>query len=87
MRCYMGSDGDSYPQYTLYDLEEIMDVKYDTSKYVEIKILKQATLYIKNGAKLVDVYVKNNIVDELIFVFEKADTQELYYKWKNKELR
>ena len=64
-----------------------MDVKYDASKYVEIKILKQATLYIKNGAKLIDCYVRNNIVDELIFVFSKEDTQELYYKWKNRELR
>ena len=64
-----------------------MDVKYDKSKYVEIAILKQAMLYIKNGAKLIDCYVRTNVVDELIFVFEKVDTQELYYKWKNHELK
>ena len=64
-----------------------MEVKYDKSKYVEIRILKQATLYIKNGAKLVDVYVRNNIIDELVFVFEKEATKELYYKWKNHELK
>ena len=64
-----------------------MDVKYDKSKYVEIAILKQAILYIKNGAKLVDCYVRTNVLDELVFVFEKADTRELYYKWKNHELK
>ena len=64
-----------------------MDVKYDKSKYVEIAILKQAMLYIKNGAKLIDIYVRTNVLDELVFVFEKADTQELYYKWKKHELK
>lgn len=64
-----------------------MEVKYDKNKYVEIAILKQAILYIKNGAKLVDCYVRNNVIDELVFVFEKADTQELYYKWKKHELK
>ena len=64
-----------------------MEVKYDKSKYIEVTLLKQAMLYIKNGAKLVDCYVRNNVIDELVFVFEKADTQELYYKWKKHELK
>ena len=64
-----------------------MEVKYDKSKYIEVTLLKQSMLYIKNGAKLIDVYVRTNVIDELVFVFEKADTRELYYKWKNHELK
>lgn len=56
---------------------------YETEDTVLIKDPKQQRLYIKHGAKLVDLFYSNDIV---IYVFYKKDTWELYQKWKDHTL-
>lgn len=45
---------------------------------------KQAALYIKHGAELLDLLVDRG--DMLVYVFDKAATSQLYRKWQNYQL-
>jgi len=57
---------------------------YKLSKSVFIKDRYQSFLYIKHGAQVLDMFVDAN--DNLVMVFDKDDTCELYQKWRNREL-
>ena len=45
---------------------------------------KQAALYIKHGAVLLDLMVDRG--DRLVYVFDKDESAPLYKKWKNYQL-
>lgn len=51
-----------------------------------ISNMKQAQLYLRNGAKLLDILYYQTKNDNLVFVFSKSETRELYQKWNNHEL-
>ena len=51
-----------------------------------ISNMKQAQLYLRNGAKLIDILYYQTKNDNLVFVFSKSETRELYKKWNNHEL-
>lgn len=57
---------------------------YKVSKSVFLKDRYQQYLYIKHGAKMLDCY--SDSFDNLVMVFDKKETQELYKKWRNREL-
>jgi len=57
---------------------------YKASRSVFIKDRYQSYLYIKHGAKILDIYADN--MDNLVMVFDKEETRELYQKWRNREL-
>ena len=48
--------------------------------------MKQAQLYMRNGAELLDILYYNTKNDALVFVFSKSETRELYEKWNAHEL-
>lgn len=53
---------------------------------VYIPNMKQARLYMRNGAQLLDILYDNTKDDALVFVFKRSETRELYEKWNNHEL-
>ena len=61
---------------------EQFDRYYDTEDTVRIRDPKQQRLYIKHGAKVVDLFYD----DIIVYVFNKVDTFELYKKWKERTL-
>lgn len=48
--------------------------------------MRQAQLYMRNGAELLDILYDNTKNDALVFVFNRKGTKELYEKWNNHEL-
>ncbi len=59
---------------------------YKTVEVVRIKDRLQQFLYIKHGAKPVDMYV-SEAEDNLIMIFMKTETKELYEMWRKRELK
>ena len=53
---------------------------------VYLSNMKQAQLYMRNGAELLDILYYNTKNDALVFVFSKSETRELYEKWNAHEL-
>lgn len=53
---------------------------------VYISNMRQAQLYMRNGAELLDILYYETKNDALVFVFSKSNTRELYEKWNNHEL-
>ena len=51
-----------------------------------ISNMKLAQLYLRHGAKLLDILYYQTKNDNLVFVFSKSETRELYKKWNNHEL-
>lgn len=58
---------------------------YDTNKVVRIADRWQSFLYIKHGAYPVDMYVSTD--ENLVMVFDKEETRELYEKYRRYELK
>lgn len=54
---------------------------------VYLSNMKQAQLYMRNGAELLDILYYNTKNDALVFVFSKSETRELYEKWNAHELK
>lgn len=50
---------------------------------IRICNLKQACMYIKNGVKPIDM----DYTDRIVFVFNVAETKEVWEKWRRYELR
>lgn len=48
--------------------------------------VRQAQLYMRNGAQLLDILYNNTKNDAMVFIFSKSETRELYAKWNNHEL-
>ena len=65
-----------------------MKIKDYGQEVCRILNIWQATLYISNGVKPLDEYVskdsKGNYV--IVFVFSKRDSQEVFRKFRNREL-
>ena len=53
---------------------------------VYISNMRQAQLYMRHGAQLLDILYDNTKNDALVFVFNRSETKELYDKWNNREL-
>lgn len=51
-----------------------------------ISNMRQAQLYMRNGAQLLDILYDNTKNDALVFVFKRSETKKLYEKWNNHEL-
>ena len=58
---------------------------YDPTKCVAIRDRYQSYLYIKHHAYPVDMYVSSN--EDLVMVFDKEETKELYEKYRRYELK
>lgn len=59
---------------------------YKSAEVVRIKDRLQQFLYIKHHAKPVDMYVSDGD-NNLIMLFMKSETKELYEKWRARELK
>lgn len=53
---------------------------------VYISNMRQAQLYMRNGADLLDILYDNTKNDALVFVFCRSETKPLYEKWNAHEL-
>ena len=56
---------------------------YDPKDCVRIADRYQMFLYVKHGAYPRDIYVIGN---DMVMVFDKADTKELYELWRSHQL-
>ena len=57
---------------------------YDATKCARIINPVQQALYVKHGAKPIDIYCGYD--SRLVLVFNKEETKELFDKWVNHEL-
>ena len=55
---------------------------YDPQKVVRVRDRYQQYCYLKSGAYPVDLYESR---DDVVMVFLKDETKELYKKWRNRE--
>jgi hypothetical protein len=72
------------------EISNINNSEYSLKDVVRIIDPKQQKLYIKHMAFPIDMYVSKDIdsdEEKLVMFFNKAETRELYIKWKNHELR
>lgn len=53
---------------------------------IYISNMRQAQLYMRNGAQLLDILYDNTKNDALVFVFSRSETKDLYEKWNAHEL-
>ena len=53
---------------------------------VYISNMRQAQLYMRNGAQLLDILYDNTKNDALVFVFSRSETRGVYVKWNAHEL-
>lgn len=61
--------------------------QYDAARCAYISNIKQAYLYLRNDANLLDILYFNTKSDSLVFVFEKdKKLRELYELWNKHEL-
>ena len=73
--------------FTIFGGENIKDYSEQFEKYYEsedvvyCKDPKQQKLYLKQHAKLADVFY-SEMDDRIVFVFWRENTKELYQKWK-----
>lgn len=58
---------------------------YDPKKVIRCRDRYQCYLYLKHGAYPVDMYV-SAATEDLIMVFDKAETHDLYEKYRRYEL-
>jgi len=64
--------------------------EYDATKVVRIVNYKQAAMYMKHGAELLDIYVSHTYKTNeplLVFIFDRAKTTKLYDSWCKYELK
>lgn len=59
--------------------------EYDPQKCVAIRDRYQSYLYIKHGTYPLDMYVSSN--EDLVMVFDKEETKELYERYRKYELK
>ncbi len=56
---------------------------YQTSDVVRVRDRYQQYMYLKNRIYPVDLYESR---DDVIMVFLKSETKDIYQKWRNREL-
>lgn len=60
---------------------------YDQGQASYISNMRQAYLYLRNGANLLDILYESTKSDMLVFVFERNDNlRQLYEMWNRHEL-
>ena len=65
----------------------IPGVEYNPTNVAYISNIRQSFLYLRNGAKLVDILYFNTKNDSIVFVFEKSEhLRHLYDAWNKHEL-
>ena len=65
----------------------IPGVEYNPTNVAYISNIRQSFLYLRNGAKLVDILYFNTKNDSLVFVFEKSEhLRHSYDAWNQHEL-
>ena len=65
----------------------IPNIEYDQTCALYITNTKQAMLYLRNDAKILDILYCDTKNNSLVFVFEKnAHIKELYDLWNKHEL-
>lgn len=60
--------------------------EYDANDVVAVQDIWQLVLYMRNGAKPVDLYISNES-GRLVALFLKSETRELYEKYRRFELK
>ena len=61
--------------------------QYDPTKGAYISNMKQAYLYLRNNANILDILYFNTKCNSLVFVFEKNEQlKKLYELWNQHEL-
>nr|DAF80859.1 MAG TPA: hypothetical protein [Bacteriophage sp.] len=66
---------------------KITNLEYNPDKVCYIANAKQAYLYLRNDAKLLDILYFNTKANALVFVFEKNEQlKKLYELWNQHEL-
>lgn len=59
---------------------------YKASEVVAVQDMWQLVLYMRNGAKPVDLFISNES-QRLVALFLKSETRDLYEKYRKFELR
>ena len=72
-------------------MNNLVKPSFQTRPYKPVEIVRivdrlQQYLYIKNGAKPVDMYISEGD-ENLVMIFKKNETFELYQKWRKRELK
>lgn len=66
---------------------KITNLEYNPDKVVYIANMKQSYLYLRNGARLLDILYSDTKANALVFVFEKNEQlKKLYELWNQHEL-
>ena len=66
---------------------KITNLEYNPDKVAYILNMKQVYLYMRNGAKLLDILHSDTKANALVFVFEKNEQlKKLYELWNQHEL-
>jgi len=70
-------------------ISEITGLEYNPNNVVRILNTQQIAMYLKHGAKLIDLYasVKKDGTPVLVCIFNREDTKELYELWCKRELK
>lgn len=64
---------------------DVTGLEYNPSEVCRIINPKQASMYLKHGARLYDAYSGYDGV--LVMIFNRKETSDLYDKWCNHELK
>ena len=66
---------------------KITNLEYNPDKVAYIANMKQAYLYLRNDARLLDILYSDTKTNALVFVFEQdKKLRELYELWNQHEL-
>lgn len=66
------------------EYSEQFNQEYEIEDTVRIVNTKQAGLYIKNNIHLIDVFWSK---ENLVFVFDRRESKDVYQKWLRHELQ
>lgn len=66
------------------EYSEQFNQEYEIEDTVRIVNTKQAGLYIKNNIRLIDIFWSK---ENLVFVFDRRESKDVYQKWLNHELQ
>ena len=66
------------------EYSEQFNQEYEIEDTVRIVNTKQAGLYIKNNIRLIDIFWSK---ENLVFVFDRRESKDVYHKWLSHELQ
>lgn len=65
-------------------VSDLTGTQYEDEDCVFFRNTLQSAFYVFHGAKLIDIFVDNNM--KFVFVFTKADHNKLKLLWKNSSI-